>query len=170
MTAADFTALVTQYQGLVYTVCRQMVNDPDTAEDLAQETFLSAWRSSDRCPKGFEKQWLARIAANKARDWLKNAWTRKVSAPGDETLELADAPPDEQPEAVFAARDGAQQLQEMILALREPYRTPARLVFLEQRPVEEAARLCGRPAKTVSAQLFRAKKILQQQIREGESV
>ena len=166
MTAAEFTALVQQYQGLVYTVCRQMVRDPDVAEDLAQDTFLSAWRSIDRCPAGFEKQWLARIAANKARDHLKSAWNRRVEAPGDEILSLSGAPPDAQPEALALERDGTARLTELILALREPYLTPAKLYFLQEHTVDETARLCGRPPKTVSAQLFRAKKMLQQQIQE----
>jgi RNA polymerase sigma factor (sigma-70 family) len=164
--AIGFTALVSQYQGLVYTVCRQMVNDPDLAEDLAQDTFLSAWRSIDHCPAGFEKQWLARIAANKARDHLKSAWNRRVDAPGDEILSLSGAPPGEQPEEQVLEAAGETQLRELILALREPYLTPAKLYFLGQYPVEQVAKLSGRPPKTVSAQLFRAKKMLQKQILE----
>ena len=78
--------MVREYQGLVYTVCYQLVRDEDTAQDLAQETFLAAWRAADRCPPGFEKQWLARIAANKAKDHLRSAWARKMTTPGDEVL------------------------------------------------------------------------------------
>ena len=59
--------MVQQYQSLVYTVCHQLVPDVGDAQDLTQETFLAAWRAIDRCPSGFEKQWLARIAANKAK-------------------------------------------------------------------------------------------------------
>ena len=166
MTGLEFTALVTKYQGLVYTICSQMVQNPDLAQDLAQETFLAAWRSIDRCPPGCERQWLARIAANKAKDHLKSAWARHVSAPGDEVLALSGAPPDQMPEEQVLAQIGEQELQQLILQLREPYHTPARLYFLEQHTVEETARLCGRPPKTVSAQLFRARKMLQQQIKE----
>ncbi len=43
------------------------------------------------------------------------------------------------------------------LALREPYRTPCRLMLLEQHTAAEAASLCGRPQKTVEAQIYRAK-------------
>ena len=63
MTTLEFNALVRQYQGLVYTVCHQLVPDEGDAQDLAQETFLAAWRAIDRCPPGYEKQWLARIAS-----------------------------------------------------------------------------------------------------------
>ena len=65
--------MVQKYQALVYTVCHQLVPDVQEAQDLTQETFLAAWRAIDRCPPGFEKQWLARIAANKAKDYLKSA-------------------------------------------------------------------------------------------------
>ena len=63
---------------------------------------------------------------------------------------------------------GAEELTRMILDLREPYKTPCRLVLLEQHTMAEAARLCGRPEKTVNAQIYRAKKMLVQQIREQQ--
>ena len=78
--------MVQKYQALVYTVCHQLVPDVQEAQDLTQETFLAAWRAIDRCPPGFEKQLLARIAANKAKDYLRSAWVRKMNTPGDEVL------------------------------------------------------------------------------------
>ena len=93
MTTLEFNALVRQYQGLVYTVCHQLVPDEGDAQDLAQETFLAAWRAIDRCPPGYEKQWLARIASNKAKDYLRSAWVRRVNTPGDDILALEGAPP-----------------------------------------------------------------------------
>ena len=121
LTTLEFSAMVQKYQSLVYTVCHQLVPDVGDAQDLTQETFLAAWRAIDRCPYGFEKQWL-----------------------------------------------GAEELTRMILDLREPYKTPCRLVLLEQHTMAEAARLCGRPEKTVNAQIYRAKKMLVQQIREQQ--
>lgn len=135
--------MVQKYQALVYTVCHQLVPDVQEAQDLTQETFLAAWRAIDRCPPGFEKQWLARIAANKAKDYLRSAWVRKMNTPGDEVLALEGAPPGMQPE---------QQ------------------VLLEQHTMAEAARLCGRPPKTVEAQVYRAKKMLAQQILQNDRI
>ena len=66
MTNAEFSKLVGQYQALVYTVCYQLVQDHQTAQDLAQETFLAAYTHMDACPPEHYKPWLARIAANKA--------------------------------------------------------------------------------------------------------
>ena len=150
MTTLEFSAMVQKYQSLVYTVCHQLGPDAGDAQDLTQETFLAAWRAIDRCPSGFEKQWLARIAANKSKDYLRSAWVRRVNIPGDDVL-------------------GEEELTAMILDLREPYRTPCRLVLLEQHTMAEAAQLCGRPPKTVEAQIYRAKKMLAQQILQREN-
>ena len=72
MNALEFDRLVQKYQSLVYTICRQLVADEGYAQDLTQETFLSAWRSMNRCPAGYEKQWLARalLDSHKLVGWL----------------------------------------------------------------------------------------------------
>lgn len=155
-----------QYQGLVYTVCHQLVPDEGDAQDLAQETFLAAWRAIDRCPPGYEKQWLARIASNKAKDYLRSAWVRRVNTPGDDILALEGAPPGSDPEQQVLDAMSEETLTEKILGMREPYRTPCRLMLLEGRTAAEAAALCGRPQKTVEAQIYRAKKMLAEQIRQ----
>lgn len=161
--------MVQDHQALVYTVCHQLVPDVQEAQDLTQETFLAAWRAIDRCPPGHEKQWLARIAANKAKDHLRSAWVRRVNTPGDDVLALEGAPPGCQPEQQVLEMLGEEELTRMILALREPYKTPCRLVLLEQHTMAEAAQLCRRPPKTVEAQLYRAKKMLAQQILQREN-
>lgn len=158
--------MVQQYQNLVYTVCHQLVPDEGEAQDLAQETFLAAWRAADRCPPGYEKQWLARIAANKAKDYLRSAWARKMVIPGDEVLALQGAPPCDDPAQQVLEQLSEQELVEMILNLREPYKTPCRLVLLERHTAAEAARLCGRPQKTVEAQVYRGRKLLARQLAE----
>ena len=169
MTTLEFSALVQKYQALVYTVCHQLVPDVQEAQDLTQETFLAAWRAIDRCPPGFEKQWLARIAANKAKDYLRSAWACRMNTPGDEVLALEGAPPGCEPEQQVLDSMSAEELTEMILNLREPYKTPCRLVLLEQHTVAEAAQLCGRPRKTVEAQIYRAKKLLAQELSPGSA-
>ena len=169
MTTLEFSAMVQDHQALVYTVCHQLVPDVQEAQDLTQETFLAAWRAIDRCPPGHEKQWLARIAANKAKDHLRSAWVRRVNTPGDDVLALEGAPPGCQPEQQVLEMLGEEELTRMILALREPYKTPCRLVLLEQHTMAEAAQLCRRPPKTVEAQLYRAKKMLAQQILQREN-
>ena len=97
MTKEQFSQLVVRYERLVYTICFQLVRDTAAAEDLTQETFLSAYLHRDAMPEGYERQWLARIAANKARDHLQSAWNRRTVLPGDEEMPPGLAPPRRRP-------------------------------------------------------------------------
>ena len=169
MTNAQFAGLVEQYQRLVYTVCYQLVQDHQLAEDLTQDTFVSAFTHMDSCPPEHYKPWLARIAANKARDHLKSAWARRVSAPGDDGMPQspppgAAAPPG--PEDLTVTEDEAAAIRQMVRELKEPYLQVSVMYFLEEGSVEEISRALRRPPKTVHTQLFRAKKMLREQIRE----
>ena len=85
---------------------------------------------------------------------------------GDDVLALEGAPPGSDPEQRVLDALSEETLTQMILNLREPYKTPCRLMLLEQHTAAEAARLCGRPQKTVEAQIYRAKKMLAEQIRQ----
>ena len=154
-----FTELVLQYERLVYTVCFQLVREPGAAEDLTQETFLSAYIHRESMPEGYERQWLSRIAANKAKDHLQSAWNRRTVLPGEEELARGLAPPAE--EAVLR-KSGEAEILRSIRELKEPYRQVCRLCLLEERSPEEAALALGRPVKTVYTQLSRGKKLLRE--------
>ena len=162
----QFSQLVLQYERLVYTVCFQLVRDSSAAEDLTQETFLSAYLHRDSIPEGYERQWLGRIAANKAKDHLQSAWNRRTVLPGDEELARGLAPPAE--ETVLRRSDMAD-VRRALLELKEPYRQVCRLCLLEERSPEEAAASLGRPVKTVYTQLSRGKRLLREALeRSGE--
>lgn len=159
MTKEQFSHLVSQYERLVYTICFQLVRDASTAEDLTQDTFLSAYLHRDAIPQGYERQWLGRIAANKAKDHLQSAWNRRTVLPGEEELARGLAPPAE--EAVLR-RSGEAEIFKAIQDLKEPYRQVCRLCLLEEQSPEEASLALGRPVKTIYTQLSRGKKLLRE--------
>lgn len=155
--------MVEQYERLVYTICYQLVHDAQLAEDLSQDTFLSAYTHLDSCPAEAVKPWLARIASNKAKDYLKSAYHRRVAATDDAALVVFPAAAlSSQPEDITLSRAEAQAIRDEILALREPYREAARMFFLGEESVEEIARRLKRPPKTVHTQLYRAKQMLRE--------
>lgn len=161
MTKEQFSELVLRYERLVYTVCFQLVRDAAAAEDLTQDTFLSAYLHRDSIPEGYERQWLGRIAANKAKDHLQSAWSRRTVLPGDGELARGLAPPAEE---VALRRSGAAEIQQAVEDMKEPYRQVCRACLLEERSVEEAALALGRPVKTVYTQLSRGKRLLREKL------
>ena len=166
MTKEQFSELVHQYERLVYTVCFQLVRDGPAAEDLTQETFLSAYLHRESIPKGYERQWLGRIAANKAKDYLQSAWNRHAVLPGDEGMPPGLSPPAEE---VVLERAGADDIRAAIAELKEPYRPVCRLCLLEEKSPEEAALALGRPVKTIHTQLSRGKRLLRELLERSET-
>ncbi|MEG1658231.1 MAG: RNA polymerase sigma factor [Oscillibacter sp.] len=159
MTNEDFSRLVGQYERLVYTICFQLVRDAAAAEDLTQDTFLSAFIHRDSMPPEYERQWLARIASNKAKDHLQSAYHRHTVLPGDEGMPPGLSPPTE---AVALAQSGAAEITRLIRAMKEPYRPVCELCLLGERSPEEAALALGRPVKTIHTQLSRGKRLLRE--------
>lgn len=157
MTKEQFSRLVEQYERMVYTICFQLTRDAASAEDLTQDTFLAAYLHRDRCPAGYERQWLGRIAANKAKDHLQSAWNRRTVLPGDEAMPPGLAPAAEE---LALRKSGEAEIRRAVESLREPYRQVCRLCLLEERTPEEAALALGRPVKTVHTQLSRGKGLL----------
>ena len=112
MTKEAFSQLVVRYERLVYTICFQLVRDPEAAEDLTQDAFLSAYLHRDAMPAGYERQWLGRIAANKAKDYLQSAWNRRTVLPGDEGIPPGLAPP---AEAEALSQSGAAEIADFAI-------------------------------------------------------
>ena len=165
-TKESFSRLVEQYERLGYTICFQLVRSAAAAEDLTQETFLSAYLHRNTMPAGYERQWLGRIAANKAKDYLQSAWNRRAVLPGDEGIPPGLAPPAEE---VALERAGTQDIRAAIAELKEPYRPVCRLCLLEEKSPEEAALALGRPVKTIHTQLSRGKRLLRERLERSET-
>ena len=152
-----------QYEKLIYTVCYQFTQNHHTAQDLAQETFLAAYRRIDACDPAHYRPWLTRIAANKAKDHLKSA-AHQREHPVDFLPEQAVR---DGPEEALLQSVGEEDLRKHIRALKEPYRAPAVLFFLENRTIPEITKALNRPEKTVYTQLSRARKLLQNSLKGG---
>ena len=148
-----------QYERLVYTVCFQLVRDAAAAEDLTQETFLSAYLHRDAIPPGYERQWLCRVATNKAKDYLQSAYQRHTLLPGEDNIPPGLSPPAEE---TVLRRSAAAEIRDLILHMRQPYQPVCRLCLLEEKTPEEAALALGRPVKTIHTQLSRGKRMLRE--------
>ena len=159
MNQQQFCGVIEQYQKLVFTVCYQLVKDYQEAENLTQETFLSAYLHRDAIPPGYERQWLCRVATNKAKDYLQSAYQRHTLLPGEDNIPPGLSPPAEE---TVLRRSAAAEIRDLILHMRQPYQPVCRLCLLEEKTPEEAALALGRPVKTIHTQLSRGKRMLRE--------
>ena len=134
-----------------------MTGDYFAAQDLAQETFLSAFCHLDSFDGAQEKAWLCRIASNKCVDYLR---ARPRTAP-QETEEL-DRREGQMisPFQYAEEQELLRQLEQRCSQLRPPYDTVARYYFCEERSPAEIAQLCGQKLKTTQTQIRRAREML----------
>lgn len=168
MKDGEFQIIMNQYEKLVFSICFQLVRDYQEAQNLTQETFLSAYLHIDNCKTENYKPWLARIATNKAKDYLKSAFARRVQLHEQEEQEENVISLEPRPEEILLEGEGYEELKQKITSLKEPYLKVSSLFFLEEKSMEEIAEELKRPKKTVQTQLSRAKGILQKMIGKGE--
>jgi RNA polymerase sigma-70 factor (ECF subfamily) len=168
MTTEQFKILVEQYQPLVFSICYQLVRDYQEAQNLAQDTFVSAFAHIDTVKESNLRAWLTRIAANKAKDFLKSAYNRRVAL-SEDMSELEVLREENSPERLYISNESTQHVQQTILDLKEPYHKVSVLFFLEEKSIEENSLALGRPKKTVQTQLYRAKQLLQKLLKEEDT-
>lgn len=170
-----FELLVIKYQRRVERLIGRMVRDTDLVADIAQETFIRAYRALPqfRGESAFYT-WLYRIAVNTAKKALVELKrdplvTEAAYAPaddGDETSrvenELSDG---ETPEAVLASKEVAATVNAAIDALSEDLRQAITLREIEGLSYEEIAELMNCPIGTVRSRIFRAREAIAEKLR-----
>ncbi|MES2465151.1 MAG: sigma-70 family RNA polymerase sigma factor, partial [Armatimonadota bacterium] len=152
----SFDALFRRHSLRVYNLLRRLGAAPDEAEDLSQETFVTAfgslasWRES-----GAFATWLCGIAVNKYRAG-RRASGRPDFADDENAYENAPAPPGDDPLAHLTREETGRQLQAAIAALPDGCREAFVLVYTEEFAYRDAARLLDIPTGTLQSRLNRA--------------
>lgn len=165
-----FAALVRTHQATVYNIAYRLVGQRETAQDLAQETFLRAFKALDTFDlnKPFGP-WLYRIATNLSINWVKRARLPTISLdapyPADgEAGPLAIPDTSTEPAARFAQAEMQTQLRKAILSLPPDYRAVIELRHFQEMSYEEMAEALNAPVGTVKTRLFRARRLLRDRL------
>ena len=170
-----FEMLVVKYQRRIERLIGRMVRDVDLVPDIAQETFIRAYRAIPqfRGESAFYT-WLYRIAVNTAkkslgelkRDLLVTESARASRDDEDETSrtenELTDG---ETPESLLASKEVAMTVNAAIEALSEDLRQAITLREIEGLSYEEIAELMNCPIGTVRSGIFRAREAIALRLR-----
>jgi RNA polymerase sigma-70 factor (ECF subfamily) len=165
-----FELLVIKYQRRLQRLIGRLVRDTDLVEDIAQETFIRAYRALPQF-RG-ESQfytWLYRIAVNTAKKFLqerKRSPTMSDRAfvaneDNDETFRVVVEPiNDETPESVLAAKEIAAAVNSGLAALPLDLRQALTLREIEGLSYEEIAAVMDCPMGTVRSRIFRARELI----------
>jgi RNA polymerase sigma-70 factor (ECF subfamily) len=170
-----FELLVIKYERRIQRLIRRMVRDVDLVEDIAQETFIRAYRALHQFRGDAQfYTWLYRIAVNTAKKTLmdlKRDPTVSESAfksveDDDETSWHGNEPTtDETPESVYAAKEIAAAVNAAMEALPDDLRQALTLREIEGLSYEEISEVMSCPIGTVRSRIFRAREAISAKIR-----
>lgn len=178
---AAFRELVLRYETRIYRLVLRMIGDPSEAQDLAQDVFVTVFRSIE----GFRGEsrlstWLYRVAANHCKNRLKylsrrargrkRSFDEAVQAHALDSASMSTSANLPAPDQVIQGRQLEMHLRMALEQLPTEQRELVILRDIEDLTYEEIQSITDLPAGTVKSRLHRARLALMQQVRhlQGE--
>jgi RNA polymerase sigma-70 factor (ECF subfamily) len=169
-----YRELISRYERPVFSLIFRMVRDKETAEDLAQETFIKVLNNIDRYLPEFKfSSWLFKIANNITIDFLRRRQIDTISiegAPDAVTAEskrataIALASGGESPLQELESKELGEQIEKAIGKLRPEYRACILLRHVEDYSYDEIAEIVKLPLGTVKTYIHRARAELRESL------
>ena len=155
-----FERLVERYARRILNLAHRMVGDAMQAEDLMQDTFLSAWRNLPqfRAEARFST-WLYRIAVNKCTDWLRSHHKQDEKGEAEEDgLDLSNLAVDPTtPEQELSSKQTAQSLEHALQELPVLYREAFVLKHVEGLSYEEMSEILHAGPDALKMRVYKAR-------------
>jgi RNA polymerase sigma-70 factor (ECF subfamily) len=166
----SFNQLILRWERPIYALAYRVIGQEEDARDVAQETFLRAFRALP----GFKGQakfssWIYRIALNLCRDWIRRKRRTPVSQmPEDLDLSelAAERGASESVEDLVARRELTAVVEEAMALLPEEQRTAVILKEYHGMTFQEIADLQGCPLSTVKTRLYQGLSVLRKHLRD----
>jgi len=165
-----FRLLVLRYQKMVFSFLGKFLFQVQALEDLAQETFLRAYRhvADYNAEKGASfPTWLITIARNLAIN--EKAKEKRRREHPNSFMDMSQDISEESPQDILEKRYLSTRVHNAINQLPEKFHIAVILSYFDELSIEEIAHIEGCPVGTVKSRVFRGKQILRQ-ILEKESV
>ncbi|MBN9408572.1 MAG: RNA polymerase sigma factor RpoE [Burkholderiales bacterium] len=171
-----FELLVIKYQRRIERLIGRMVRDSDLVEDIAQETFIRAYRALHQFRGDAQfYTWLYRIAVNTAKKALvdlkrdpvvSESALMRSSDDDDETYRPGnELTSDETPDTVLAAKEIAATVNAAMEALPDELRQAVTLREIDGLSYEEIAEVMNCPIGTVRSRIFRAREAISARVK-----
>ncbi|MBD7965939.1 MAG: RNA polymerase sigma factor SigW [Bacillota bacterium] len=161
-----FEGIVDLFKDKIYRHCFRMVGNGHEAEDLAQETFLRAYRNISKYNSEYKfSTWIFRIATNLCIDRLRKKkpdYYLDAEVPGTDGATMYSQLSSEEPlpEEVVTENEEWNELQAEIMKLPEKYRTAILLKYVEDLSLEEISKIMDIPVPTVKTRIHRGREAL----------
>ena len=167
----SFNQLVLRWERPIYALAYRVIGREEDARDVAQETFLRAFRALS----GFKGQakfssWLYRITLNLCRDWIRRERrTPLAQAPeGIDLVELAgEATPHETIEELVGRKQLGRAVSRAMALLPEDQRTAIILKEYHGLTFQEIADLLNCPLSTVKTRLYQGLTVIRKQLQQA---
>ena len=155
----NFEELYEKYANDVLRVSYFYLGDRQKAEDVCQDVFVRLITNTPELEEGREKAWLLKVALNRCRDIWRGAWLKRVvlGCPVFETIPA----PDE-----AARRDDEEVMMTAIHQLPAAFRESILLYYYQGYGIGEIAEMLELPEGTISSRLSRARKKLEEILKE----
>ena len=170
-----FDELVTRYRTRVFAMIYNMVHNEQDAWDLAQESFVKAWKSIKRFRRHSSfYTWIYRIVMNVTIDWLRKKQIKGVGAEFDDSIQLKEVDPASRtlpkaeplPHERMQRSEIRQKIDNAIAQLSPEHRAVILMKEIEDMQYHEIAEALGCSIGTVMSRLFYARKKLQSLLRD----
>jgi RNA polymerase sigma-70 factor, ECF subfamily len=168
----SFNQLVLRWERPIYALAYRVIGREEDARDVAQETFLRAFRALG----GFKGQakfssWLYRITLNLCRDWIRRE-RRSNIAPVPEGIDLVElageATPSETIEDLVSRKQLGEAVARAMALLPEEQRTAIILKEYHGLTFQEIADLLDCPLSTVKTRLYQGLTVLRRHMQQAE--
>jgi RNA polymerase sigma-70 factor (ECF subfamily) len=168
--SASFEAEALTYLDGLYRAALRLTRVPADAEDLVQETYLRAFRASDRFePETNLRAWLFTILHNTARNRARDRAREHVTVDSDAVDRAADTGPGAETPETLLLRDAlAPELQAAIDDLPDAFRQAVWLRDVEEFSYAEIAAMLDIPLGTVMSRIARGRRMLFERLKEAE--
>lgn len=160
-----FAELMDRYRDAIYYMLLKMVNNASDAEDLTIEAFGKAFKNiTQYAPNYAFSTWLFKIATNNCIDFIRKKKANHISLDhNDEEHEKATMDvqaPIMDPEETLINEQKIKLMRSVVSKLKPRYRKLIELRYFNELSYEEIAEELELPIGTVKAQLFRARELL----------
>jgi len=170
-----FDELVTRYRTRIFAMIYNMVHNEQDAWDLAQESFVKAWKSIKRFRRDSSfYTWMYRIVMNVTIDWLRKKQIKGAGSEFDDSIQLKEIDPasktvpkaDPLPHERMERNEIRAKIDNAIGQLSPEHRAVILMKEIEDMQYHEIAETLGCSIGTVMSRLFYARKKLQKLLRD----